>query len=418
MRRPTTRVYAGGAPGAESLCPRKGGNYTRPLLLPEDSTVLDIDHHIHVSGTGSFLPERVVTNAELEDIVGGYIEEQGGDFSEWVDRVTHIQERRLLDPAASAGDMAREACAVALETSGVDPADIDLFIMATFTPKNIYPGEECKLVAEMGMRGAATFYLTAACAGGVYGLNVARAFLKAGIYRQALVVATEHLTSVVDYEDPVTAILFGDGAGAVVLSRREEEGPGGVLDHVVLGSRYVPGNIMMDNNNSPPPSRQLIMNGQGGPKRVVERDFLKMEGGPRVLRTAVNTMVEATVQSLGFTMKDLKRDDPELRELLDRVKITPHQANGRILDGLRDKLGVKDEQVFKTIYRFGNISCASNLITLDYAIRRGNMRRVHDGERFLRIEDEVPPRIQPGDLVAVPTVGAGYLTGCFSFVHE
>jgi 3-oxoacyl-[acyl-carrier-protein] synthase III len=146
-----------------------------------------------------------------------------------------------------------------------------------------------------------------------------------------------------------------------------------------------------------------------------------MEGGPRVLRTAVNTMADATVASLGFTPADLKEGNEELRALLDRMKLVPHQANGRIIDSLRDKLGLRDEQVYKTIYNYGNISCASNLITLDYAIRRGNMRRVlseSDPSVAVAIQEEVGPKIEPGDLVCIPTVGAGYLTGCFSYVHE
>jgi 3-oxoacyl-[acyl-carrier-protein] synthase III len=160
------------------------------------------------------------------------------------------------------------------------------------------------------------------------------------------------------------------------------------------------------------------MNGSDGPRRVAVRDFLKMEGGPRVLRVAVNAMAAATVESLGFTMKDLKSGNEELRALLDRAKIIPHQANGRILDGLRDKLGVRDEQIYKTIYRYGNISAASNLLTLDYAMRRGNMLRVEKDGLTVEIRDDEDSRIVPGDLVAIPTVGAGYRIGCFTFVHD
>jgi 3-oxoacyl-[acyl-carrier-protein] synthase-3 len=380
--------------------------------------VFEIDHRIYVSGTGSYVPDDVVTNEALEDLVIGYRPEEDISFSDWVDRVTHIRERRILDRDGSSGLLAREACRRAIEDSGVDPAEIDLFIMATFTPKNIYPGEETRLVEELGMDGAATFYLTAACAGAIYGLQISHAFLRAGFYRHALVVGSEHLTTAVDFSDPITSILFADGAGAAVLSRRDEEGPGGTARTMVLGSNYVPGNIMMDNNNAPPRSRVTTVEGPDGPRELVEREYLRMEGGPRVLRIAVNAMAKATVEGLGFTMKDLKAGDPDLRRLLDRVKVCPHQANGRIIDGLRDKLGVSEEQMYKTIYRYGNISAASNLITLDYAVRRGNMRRVIEDDKVLEVEDDVPPRIEPGDLVALPTVGAGYLTGCFTFVHE
>jgi 3-oxoacyl-[acyl-carrier-protein] synthase III len=129
-------------------------------------------------------------------------------------------------------------------------------------------------------------------------------------------------------------------------------------------------------------------------------------------------MAEAAVKSLGFTMKDLKAGNEELRALLDRAKIIPHQANGRIIDGLRDKLGVRDDQVYKTIYRYGNISAASNLVTLDYAVREGNMRRVEQDGLTVEIQDDEAARLQPGDLVLTPTVGAGYRIGCFTFVHD
>lgn len=379
--------------------------------------MFEIDHHIHVSGTGSYLPDRVVDNAAMEGMVSNF-DGEGDPFDVWVDRVTHIHERRQLHRDRTVADMAREACRIALETSGVDPAEIGLFVMATFTTKNIYPGEETMLTEELGMKGAPAFYLTAACAGGVYGMQVAHAFLRAGFCRHALVVAAEHLTAIVDYRDPLTAILFGDGAGAAVLSRRDAAGPGGVVRTCVLGSEYAPGSIMFDNMNVSPEAHLFTMNGDGGARDVVLREYLRMEGGPRVLRNAVNHMAQAVVEGLGFTMGDLKRDHPELRELLRRIRVVPHQANGRIVDGLRDKLGVDDERVYKTIYLYGNISAASNMITWDYAARRGNMRRVLEGDRTVGIEEDVAPRLRTGDLVSIPTVGAGYRTGCFTYVHE
>ncbi|MCU0725707.1 MAG: ketoacyl-ACP synthase III [Planctomycetes bacterium] len=381
--------------------------------------MLEIDHRIHIAGTGSSVPAHVVSNEDLEGMVRNYRPEDGdARFSDWVDRVSHIRQRRFLHPDHSAGMPAREACLRAIEASGVPPRDIGLFIFATFTTKNIYPGEETMLSEEMGLKGAATFYLTAACAGGIYGLHTALAFLRAGIYRHALVVASEHLSAVVDFGDPITAILFGDGAGAAVLSRRDHEGAGGVVTRCVLGSSYAPGTIMMENMNVAPLGHRRSLDDGDGVREYSRREYLRMEGGPRVLRNAVNIMAETTVRSLGFTPEDLKRGSPELREHLGRLHVIPHQANGRIIDGLRDKLGIPDERMYKTIYHYGNISGASNLITLDYAVRRGNMRRVMDGERVLSIEEDVGPPLRTGDLVAVPTVGAGYRLGCFTFVHE
>jgi 3-oxoacyl-[acyl-carrier-protein] synthase-3 len=380
--------------------------------------VLSIDHRIYVSGTGSFVPERIMTNELLEDYVSNY-EESEGSFAEWVDRVTHIHERRYLDQDLSSGDMAREAVRRAIESSGVDPAEIGLFVMATFTTKNLYPGEQTLLTSEFGMTNAGTFYLTAGCAGAIYGLQIGAAFLRSGIMKHVLVVGTEHLTTVVSRADPLTAILFGDGAGAVMLSRRDEEGPGGIVTHCVLGSNYVPGNIMMQNNNVPTREMEIPAPERGEFAKRIDYEYLTMRGGPRVLRTAVNAMTEAAVRSLGFTMTDLKDENPELRRLLDRAKLVPHQANGRIIDGLREKLAMSDDRIYKTVYLMGNISCASNPLTLDYAIRQGNMKRIVDEAGVGRsIEREVGPKIATGDLVLMPTVGAGYLTGCFTFVHE
>ncbi len=380
--------------------------------------MLPIDHRIHVSGTGSFVPERIMTNELLEDYVENY-EAAEDSFPAWVDRVTHIHERRYLDQNLSSGDMAREAVRRAIESSGVDPAEIGLFIMATFTTKNLYPGEQTLLTSEFGMTNAGTFYLTAGCAGSVYGMQIGAAFLRSGVMKHVLVVGTEHLTTVVSRADPLTAILFGDGAGAVMLSRRDEEGPGGIVTSCVLGSNFVPGNIMMQNNNVPTREMEFPQAERDICAKGINYEYLTMRGGPRVLRTAVNAMSDAAVKSLGFTMSDLKKDSPDLREILDRIKLVPHQANGRILDGLRDKLGLRDEQVYKTVYLMGNISCASNPLTLDYAIRHGNMERiVNDRGVGTSIEQGVGAKLETGDLVVMPTVGAGYLTGCFTFVHE
>lgn len=380
--------------------------------------MLPIDRRIYISGTGSFVPERIMTNELLEDYVENY-EATEDSFARWVDRVTHIHERRYLDQNLSSGDMAREAVRRAIEASGVDPAEIGLFVMATFTTKNLYPGEQTLLTSEFGMKNAGTFYLTAGCAGAIYGLQIGAAFLRAGIMKHVLVVGTEHLTTVVSRADPLTAILFGDGAGAVMLSRRDDEGTGGIVTNCVLGSNYVPGNIMMQNNNVPTREMEFPQPERGVCAKGIDYEYLTMRGGPRVLRTAVNAMSDAAVKSLGFTMDDLKENHPELREILDTVKLVPHQANGRIIDGLRDKLGLRDEQVYKTVYLRGNISCASNPLTLDYAIRHGNMRRiVAENGMDTSIEQGVGPKLKTGDLVVMPTVGAGYLTGCLSFVHE
>jgi 3-oxoacyl-[acyl-carrier-protein] synthase-3 len=233
-----------------------------------------------------------------------------------------------------------------------------------------------------------------------------------------MVVGVENLTRAMNFADPLTAILFADGAGAVLIGRRPSPEPGsGFVDRVVLRHDYAPGTIMMDNANAAFPDRLVgepAAVAAPGADILVRRQFIRMEGGPRVLRNAVNAMSDTVVSLLGYTMDDLKRDDPDLREMLRQVHLVPHQANGRIVDGLQEKLGIPEEQVYRTIYFAGNMSAATNVVTLDYAMREGNLRRreLPDGKI------EIGPcgrRLRKGDLVVVTTIGGGYIYGAVGF---
>jgi 3-oxoacyl-[acyl-carrier-protein] synthase III len=151
--------------------------------------------------------------------------------------------------------------------------------------------------------------------------------------------------------------------------------------------------------------------------KLVEQAVIEMEGGPNVLRSAVNSMAVCTARCLGYEEKDLKREDASLAATLHAARVVPHQANGRILDGMVDKLGTPPERLLRTVYRYGNISAASNLVTLDFGLRRGNMARRLDAEgRVLEILEQPEHKIRKGDLVLLPSIGGGYLMGCIGFV--
>jgi 3-oxoacyl-[acyl-carrier-protein] synthase-3 len=369
--------------------------------------MLPIQRDVAILGSGRALPKHQLTNDGLRPLVTNY-DSSSGDFSLWVDRVTHIQSRYWIDPTVeSAGSLGTEAARNAVESSGVDPAEIDHLIFCSFTYNNLFPGEHVKLLKDLGIDCGA-FQMTAACAGSLYGLVLATSLVRSGQCRNVLVVGTECLSRCTDPADPITAILFGDAAGAMVVGRKDPAAPGGLLPRAVLRTEYNPEAISMTNANCPLPSAFV-----DGDYRREHRPMLRMEGGPRVLRSAVTRMADATVECLGFTSQDLKDGNPALREILDRARLVPHQANGRIVDGLQEKLGISRDRVYRTIYFAGNTSAASNPFTYDFAAREGNLDRVEPAEGSGRM-GEVRPcgrRLQKGDLVLMPSIGAGYSFG-------
>ncbi len=372
---------------------------------------------VRLLGTGASLPDRVVTNEELEGIVRGYDAAASGPFGDWVDRVTHIHERRFSAPGQRTSDLALGAARQALEAARVEPKDLDLIVYASFTSSQTLPGDHCRLAEELGAVATPTFNLMAACAGSVYGMALAYGMLASGVHEHVLVIGAETISRCLNFNDPVTSILFGDGAGAVLLGRGDGDPNGAGMLAPDLGFSYSPRNIHQGNSNVPIdvavfPDRPLQ---PGVP--LVEQALVEMESGPNVLRRAVNEMAASTVRCLGYDVKDLRRDDPGLRASLDRAWIVPHQANGRIIDGLVDRLGVSPDRVVRTIYRYGNMSAASNPVALDYAVRYGNTkRRLDDTGRVLEVLDVPAPRIGTGDLVLLPSIGGGYLMGCVGFV--
>jgi 3-oxoacyl-[acyl-carrier-protein] synthase-3 len=372
-----------------------------------------LNRSVAVLGTGSYLPSRVMSNGALRDLISNYDEAHSGDFSTWVDRVTHIHERRFIESNEEhAGYMGAEAAKRALDAAQVKPRDLDLIIHASFTPSACVPGDHVLVAKGIGADATPSFTLTGACAGSVYGMALAYGMLASGAMKRVLVTGSETISPTLDFNDPLTAILFGDGAGAVVLGHVGTS-EGGMLPPY-LGHDFNWENITMENANLPFTGR-LRVEGKNGTPPAMEKPFLKMISGPAVLKSAVHAMRNSVLRVLGY---DEEPPEKEMSELRARMRVIPHQANGRIVDGLAKKLGMPPERVTKTIYRVGNISAASNLIALDFAFRKGNLVVDRDPatEKILAIREHKDP-IRPGELVVLPSIGAGYLYGAVAFVQ-
>lgn len=365
------------------------------------------------------MPPRVVTNDELGKLVEGYDAERSGPFGPWVDQVTHIHERRFCAKDARTSDLALIAAQRALDAAGLEASDLGCIVYATFTPSHIIPGDHCVFAEQLGATSCPTFQLSAACAGSIYGLTMAYSMVASNLYEHVLVIGAETISKVLNYSDPITSIIFGDGAGAAIVSRRKAtEQRGGMLPpYLTFG--YSPRNITLANSNIPMdvgcfPDRQTQ---PGVP--LVEQALVEMESGPNVLRKAVTEMAGCAAMALGYEKKAIRRPPEDLTETLSNAWIIPHQANGRIIDGLGDKLKVPSQRVIRTIYRYGNISAASNLVALDFALREGNMSRVLDEEeRVTDIVTDRSQRVSSGDLILLPSIGGGYLMGCAGFIAE
>jgi 3-oxoacyl-[acyl-carrier-protein] synthase-3 len=378
---------------------------------------IDPNPNVHLTGTGSYLPERVVDNRTLAGLVHGYDELRSGPFPDWVDQVTHIHERRFAGPGVRSSDLAREASLRALEMAGIAPEDLGLIVYASFTPSQNIPGDHCLLAEQLGATSTPTFNLMAACAGSIYGLAIAYGFVASGVYDHVLVVGTETISRVLNYHDPVTAIIFGDGAGAAIVSR-DHRGSGKGMLPPYMSFQYSARNITLANSNVPVdvgcfPERQIQ---PGVP--LVEQALVEMESGPSVLRHAVNQMANCAARVLGHDPRELRGDGGDLHRTLADAWVVPHQANGRIIDGLGEKLGVAPERVIRSIYRYGNISAASNLVALDQGVRQGNTARRLDSQgRVLEVVDQPEYRIGDEGLLLLPSIGGGYLMGCVGFVR-
>ncbi|HEU5070759.1 MAG TPA: beta-ketoacyl-ACP synthase III [Verrucomicrobiae bacterium] len=315
-----------------------------------------------VTGVGSYVPARVLSNADLEKLVE--------TSDEWIVTRTGIRERRLAAEDEFTSDMAALAAHKAMQMAGVTAEQIDLIIVATITPDMPFPNTACLVQRKLGARRAAAFDVEAACSGFIYALEIGQQFITSRTYDTVLVIGAEKLSSIVDWTDRNTCVLFGDGAGAAILQNRPNSH--GLLT-AVMGA---------DGNNA-----DLLYMPGGGSRCPATQDsvaarqhYLRMTG-KETFKNAVQAMYGAAKEA----MKQCELD-------ISRIKcIIPHQANRRIIDAVGDRLGAKPEQLFVNLDRYGNTSAASVAIALDEAVASG--------------------RVVRGDLIMIVAFGAGLTWG-------
>ena len=312
-----------------------------------------------VVGCGSYLPSRALTNAELVGMVD--------TSDEWIVQRTGIRERHIAAPGELTSDLALQAARAALTAADIDPLSIDLIVLGTATPDNTFPASAVSVQAGLGITKGVAFDIQAVCSGFVFALATADNFIKTGACKRALVIGAETFSRILDWKDRTTCVLFGDGAGAVVLVAEEESGAS--TDRGVLATRLRSDGRYKD---------KLYVD--GGPSSTGTAGYLRMEGRD-VFRHAVagtTDAVEAVFRETGYTAADVDW-------------FVPHQANKRIIDGSAHRLGIAPEKVIATVERHGNTSAASIPLALAAAIADG--------------------RIKTGDLVLLQAVGGGFTWG-------
>ena len=295
-----------------------------------------------IAGTGSYLPDNIVTNADLEARVD--------TTDEWIRERTGIRQRHIAFPGQTTGDLAFEASKLALEAAGVTAQEIDLIVVGTTTPDVIFPSTACLLQHRLGANGCPAFDVNAACTGFVYALGVANNFIRAGAARTALVVGAETLSRMIDWTDRGTCVLFGDGAGAVVLKASDEAGI--VSTHLHADGGY----------------ERLLHNPVGVSRGFTDEPNhgvrVKMIGN-EVFKVAVKTLDAVVEETL--TANNIEKSDIDW--------LIPHQANLRIITATAKRLSMPMERVVVTVDRHGNTSAASVPLALDEAVRSGKVKR-------------------------------------------
>ncbi len=299
--------------------------------------------YARIAGTGSYLPSHVVTNADLERLVE--------TSDEWIRTRTGIRERRKAAEGETTGDLAHHAAVAALESAGIAASELDLIVVGTTTPDLVFPSTACLLQHRLGANGCAAFDVNAACSGFVYGLGVADNFIRAGTSRRALVVGAETLTRMVDWGDRSTCVLFGDGAGAVVLEASDEPG-------ILTSKLHADGGY-----------KDLLYSPVG-----VSTGFRPGENNAGVcIRMSGNEVFKVAVRTLdrivGETLEAAGVQESQIDWLI------PHQANLRIIEATAKRLGLPMDRVIVTVDRHGNTSSGSVPLALDEAVRSGRVQR-------------------------------------------
>lgn len=316
---------------------------------------------VGIIGVGAYIPKKVLTNFDLERMVD--------TSDEWITTRTGIKQRHLVAKNEATSDLAIKAAKQALKDAHLNPKDIDLIIVATITPDMAFPSVACLLQHAFSAKNAVCLDVSAACAGFVYAITVAHQFIARGIYKNALVVGAEVLSSITDWKDRNTCVLFGDGAGAAVMS---EVKSGGILS-TYLGSNGSKADLLMipGGGSRNPPTHQSI------DKRM---HYIKMQGN-ELFKLAVTIMAEAAKTALkqaGLQCKDIDL-------------VIPHQANKRIIMAMAKKLGLPQEKIYLNIEKYGNMSSASTATALCEAVKDG--------------------RIKKGDTILLDAFGAGLVWG-------
>jgi 3-oxoacyl-[acyl-carrier-protein] synthase-3 len=312
-----------------------------------------------VLGCGAYLPSRVLSNTDLSRMVD--------TSDEWIMQRTGIHERHIAAEGETTSAMGLKAAQAALQHAGVDASSIDLIVLATSTPDNTFPASAVAVQAGLGIHHGAAFDLQAVCSGFVFGLATIDGLLKTGAFTRALLIGSETFSRILDWTDRTTCVLFGDGAGAVVIERQQQ--PGARADRGVLSCQ-----LRSDGRHK----EKLYVD--GGPSSTGTVGHLRMEGR-EVFRYAVGAItgvVEDAFRETGYTAADVDW-------------FVPHQANKRIIDGAAHKLGIAPEKVILTVDRHGNTSAASIPLALDAAVADG--------------------RIKTGDLVLLEAMGGGFTWG-------
>ena len=312
-----------------------------------------------VVGCGSYLPKNVVTNEDLTKIVD--------TSDEWIRQRTGIEQRHMAENGEFTSDLGYNAAVDALKHAGMDASEIDLIVCATATPDNTFPATAVSIQNRLGIHHGAAFDMQAVCSGFVYAISTADMYIRCGKAKNALVIGAETFSRILDFNDRTTCVLFGDGAGAVVLSA--EEGEGTIEDRGILTSH-----LRSDGRHK----EKLYVD--GGPSRTQTAGYLRMEGR-EVFKHAVGMITDVITdayEATGLGSEDLNW-------------FVPHQANKRIIDASAKKLGIAPEKVVTTVNLHGNTSAASIPLALNVAVKDG--------------------RIQKGDIVMLEAMGAGFTWG-------
>jgi 3-oxoacyl-[acyl-carrier-protein] synthase III len=331
------------------------------------------NRRIGILGTGSFLPERILSNHDLEKVLD--------TNDEWIYKRTGIKERRIAAPEVNASDLAKEASLRAMDMAGITAKDIDLIIMTTMTPDTCCPAGANWLEAKLGAEKAVSFDVTAACCGFLFGLSVAEQYLKAGTFKTALVAAVEIMSRTLDWTDRESCILWGDGSGAAILHAYDPfpEGKSEILSTHIHTDGAGGENLLLPGGGS----RTTPISYESVDKKLHTLRMIKANESVRVAVRRFAEAAEEAASSHGISLAEVKW-------------IIPHQANLRILQQMAKRLDVPLEKIYLTIEKYGNISSATVPIALDEAVRNGS--------------------IEKGDYIVLTAFGGG-LTWGSSLIH-